>query len=97
MCKAPKPPAPKEPEKPEFLRNRYLDAAIGGRGIVSALRRGRSTFRVDLDPGVSLTGRNRQTTVPADLPASPPPAPRMGGIGSAPPPVRRGGLMDDVR
>lgn len=49
MCKAPKRPEPKEPDKPEFLRNRYLDAAIGQSGIVNQIRRGRSDLRIRPD------------------------------------------------
>jgi hypothetical protein len=57
MCKAPKPPAPKEPDKPEFLRNVYLDAAVGQSGVVSKLRSGRSQFRIDLDAGLGIGTR----------------------------------------
>ena len=46
MCKAPKPPKQKEPDKPEFLRNPYLDAFIGRSGMVSQLRTGRSALRI---------------------------------------------------
>jgi hypothetical protein len=46
MCKAPKPPTPKEPKKPEFLRNRYLDAFVGGAQSIASLRSGRSSLRI---------------------------------------------------
>jgi hypothetical protein len=45
MCKAPKPPEPKEPKKPEFLRNRYLDAFVGGAQSIASLRTGRASLR----------------------------------------------------
>jgi hypothetical protein len=48
MCKAPKPPKPVEPKKPQFLRNKYLDAFTGGSGAVSALKQGRSQLRVPM-------------------------------------------------
>lgn len=48
MCKAPKPPAPKEPLKPQFLRNKYLDDFTGGAGAVRSLRTGRSQLRIPL-------------------------------------------------
>ena len=48
MCKAPKPPKPVEPKKPQFLRNKYLDAFTGGAGAVMALKTGRSQLRVPL-------------------------------------------------
>lgn len=46
MCKAKKPKTPAPPPKPEFLRNPYLDAAIGQASLVSALRTGRSGLRI---------------------------------------------------
>lgn len=60
MCKAPKPPKPKEPIKPEFLHNRYLDSRTGTSAIGS-LKEGRSSLRVPLGsslkvPGTSLVG-----------------------------------------
>jgi len=48
MCTAPDPPETKDPKKPEFLRNTYLDEAIGQSGVVNALRQGRSTLRIPL-------------------------------------------------
>lgn len=46
MCKAPKPPKQKEPDKPEFLRNRYLDAVLGKSGVVNQIRKGRADLRI---------------------------------------------------
>lgn len=48
MCKAPKPPAPKEPKKPQFLRNRYLDEFVGEAQAVNSMRTGRSSLRIPL-------------------------------------------------
>lgn len=48
MCKAPKPPVPKEPKKPEFLRNRYLDEFVGEGSAVKSLKAGRSSLRIPL-------------------------------------------------
>ena len=79
MCKAPKPPAPKDPEKPEYLRNPYLDAAIGQAGSVDQIRAGRSSLRIDLAaPGAASS--------PSPVPVSPP-TPTLPGIGGR----RRGG------
>jgi hypothetical protein len=47
MCKAPKVPKPKDPKKPQFLRNKYLDAFVGDSQAVNALRSGRSSLRID--------------------------------------------------
>lgn len=65
MCKAPKPPKAQEPEKPEFLRNPYLDAAVGQRGTVTQLRQGRSSLRIPLASGLGIepTGSNPTPTV----------------------------------
>lgn len=73
MCKAPKPPKQKEPDKPEFLRNRYLDAALGGSASINQIRRGRSDLRIrpDVDgapqpSGLSdLTDGNLQGFIPS--------------------------------
>ena len=46
MCKAPKPPAPKEPKKPQFLRNQYLDEFVGDAQAVKSLKSGRSSLRI---------------------------------------------------
>ena len=78
MCKAPKPPEPKAPEKPEFLRNAYLDAAVGQAGVVSQLRQGRSGFRIDLDTGLGIGAS--QSLAPAQSKVAPTP--------EAAPPVR---------
>ncbi len=48
MCKAPSPPKPAEPKKPEFLRNRYLDEFIGDSSAVKSLKAGRSSLRIPL-------------------------------------------------
>lgn len=72
MCKAPKPPAPKDPDKPEWLRNQYLDAAIGQSGVVNQLRQGRSQFRVDLGSSIGIGARQPGTSL---VPAAPPAAP----------------------
>jgi len=45
MCSAPDPPKPKEPKKPQFLRNRYLDEFVGD---VKSLKAGRSSLRTPL-------------------------------------------------
>lgn len=79
MCKAPKPPKPKDPDKPEYLRNPYLDAAIGQSGAVDQLRSGRSQLRIDLGSGLSL--RKPGTALPQPPAntrpaATPAPAPR---------------------
>lgn len=68
MCKAPKPPAPKEPEKPEFLRNPYLDAAIGRSSMVDQLRTGRSSLRTDIQTGLGI---RRPGFTPARVPGIP--------------------------
>jgi len=79
MCKAPKPPTPKEPKKPEFLRNRYLDASIGDSQAVDALRTGRASLRIPLggptpvggrQPGESLVSAPPTSTNPANTPPS---------------------------
>lgn len=62
MCKAPKPPKPKAPDKPEFLRNPYLDAAVGQSGVVDQLRLGRSSLRTDLAAGLGI---RQSAAVPA--------------------------------
>jgi hypothetical protein len=66
MCKAPKPPAPKKPDKPEFLRNAYLDAAIGQSGVVNSLRQGRGSLRIDLASSLGIAARQPgESLVPA--------------------------------
>lgn len=66
MCKAPKPPAPKEPKKPMFLRNKYLDAYVGDSAAVSALQQGRSSLRIPLRGPAPVTGRQ-----PGESPVTP--------------------------
>ena len=58
MCKAPKPPREKEPDQLEFLHNPYLDAELGGSRLVSQLRAGRSSLRINLvnNNGLAPTG-----------------------------------------
>lgn len=78
MCKAPKPPAPKEPDKPEWLRNPYLDAAIGQSGLVDQLRSGRSSLRINIgsnlgirQPGQPIAQPNPNTRGPGNPPRQP--------------------------
>ena len=76
MCKAPKPPAPKEPKKPQFLRNRYLDEFVGDAQAVNALKTGRSSLRIPA--GVQAIGGRQpgDSLVPASVaPAGATPAP----------------------
>jgi len=84
MCKAPKVAPEKEPDKPEFLRNRVLDRALSGAGTVAALRTGRSQFRIPLGqtpdrlPGTPLTPPS--TTPPRPIgPGTRPIRPIAGG------------------
>lgn len=85
MCKAPKPPKQKEPLKPQFMRNKYLDAFLGDSGAVNALKTGRNSLRIPL---ASDSGRVPGTSlVPQSPPAQPNPVahplrpigPRAGG------------------
>jgi len=46
MCKAPKAPEVKDPKKPQFLRNKYLDGFLGDSAAVQSLRTGRSSLRI---------------------------------------------------
>ncbi len=55
MCKAPKIPKPKEPKKPQFLRNKYLDEFVGDAQAVKSLKSGRSSLRIPLG-GAAPTG-----------------------------------------
>lgn len=57
MCKAPKPPAPQEPKKPQFLRNRYLEGAFGQSSMVNSLRQGRAQLRIPLGQPAGIAGR----------------------------------------
>jgi hypothetical protein len=57
MCKAPKPPKQKEPKKPQFLRNRYLDEFVGGAAQINSLRTGRSSLRIPTGGPAPITGR----------------------------------------
>jgi hypothetical protein len=86
MCKAPKPPKVKPPEKPEFLHNNYLDAAVGQSAIVSGLRTGRSSLRIPLGSGLNVTGALDTSGIgrqPGEVLA--PAARNTRGIGNAPP------------
>lgn len=84
MCKAPKPPPPKEPDKPEWLRNPYLDAAVGQSGAVDQLRSGRSSLRIDLGSGLGIRSALPQPGTPTPVTSPPPGAirPRPGSRGS---------------
>ncbi len=90
MCKAPKPPAVKEPKKPQFMRNRYLDEFVGDAQAVRSLKTGRDRLRIPAgvqaiggrQPGESLvpTPRTASTISPANPnPSALPIAPRGGG------------------
>lgn len=77
MCKAPKPPKQKEPKKPMFLKNRYLDEFVGDAQAVNSLRTGRSSLRMDLGsalavgdrvPGSSLVNPTTQRREPTPNP-----------------------------
>lgn len=78
MCKAPKPPPQKEPDKPQYLRNPYLDAQIGQSGAVQQMRTGRSQLRIDLDSGLGLsknkTSPNTGSAPPGKSPGVTPPS-----------------------
>ena len=72
MCKAPKPPPVKEPDKPEFLRNPHLDQAFGASGIINSLRTGRSALRVPLAGGLPsiqnpITGMNSPPSISSNV------------------------------
>lgn len=59
MCKAPKIPKAKEPKKPQFLRNKYLDAFEGSTQAVEALRTGRSSLRIPAATATPDSGANK--------------------------------------
>ena len=61
MCSAPDPPKPKEPKKPQFLRNRYLDEFVGD---VKSLKAGRSSLRTP------LSGPDTSTPAPVATPVA---------------------------
>jgi hypothetical protein len=66
MCKAPKPPAKKEPKKPQFLRNRYLDEFVGEASAVKSLKTGRASLRIPLESPSGVGGRDpAQSLAPA--------------------------------
>lgn len=75
MCKAPKPPPIKKPDKPEFLHNPFLDAAVGGAGAVDQLRQGRSSLRIDIGSGLGIIPQQPQPlNQPPSIAAATPPA-----------------------
>lgn len=77
MCKAPKLPPQKDPDKPEFLRNRFLDAAFGQFGTINQLRTGRSDLRTDLGTNTLQTVAPIQNPLaPTSGPGSQAPLPR---------------------
>jgi len=93
MCKAPKPPAPKEPKKPQFLRNRYLDEVVGDAQAVKSLKTGRSSLRIPA--GVQAIGGRQpgDSLVPASVaPAGATPAP----VNPMPRPITPRGRDRDV-
>jgi len=66
MCKAPKVPKPKEPKKPQFLRNKYLDEFVGDAQAVKSLKSGRDTLRIPLGGPAAIGGRQPgESLVPA--------------------------------
>ena len=67
MCKAPKTPAPQEPKKPMFLRNKYLDEFVGDSAAVKTLKSGRASLRIPLG-GTPATPAN---TVPRSVTPDP--------------------------
>ncbi len=77
MCKAPKPPAVKEPNKPQFMRNRYLDEFVGDAQAVKSLKTGRSSLRIPM--GVpAIAGRQPGSSLPQPTTGSPNVAPPSG-------------------
>lgn len=59
MCKAPKIQAPtanpSDPaNKPEYLRNPYLDSALGGALGKNNQRAGRNSLKIDLTPSLGI-------------------------------------------
>lgn len=83
MCDAPSVPAAQDPDRVEFLRNPYLDGAVGRSSTVQQLRTGRSALRIDLGSGVdSGLGIAPPTTVPSTTGNAPGLAPwrQPGGI-----------------
>lgn len=86
MCKAPKPPKQKEPDKPEWLRNPYLDRQEGGGGALAALRTGRSALRIDLGSGLAIRSAQAATSQPATAAIQSP----QTNLYDAPAPIRRG-------
>lgn len=89
MCKAPRLPTPKDPEKPEFLRNPYLDAAIGQAGVVDQLRTGRSKLRIDIGSGLGLRKPGEALTQPNPNIRPPGKRPRLQPGGLPPADFRR--------
>ena len=78
MCKAPKVPKPKEPKKPQFLRNKSLDEFVGDAQAVKSLKSGRSSLRIPLGGPDAIGGRQPGTSLVPSGPvpgASPRPIP----------------------
>jgi hypothetical protein len=79
MCKAPSPPKPKEPKKPQFLRNQYLDEFVGDFAAVKSLKSGRSSLRIPAgspaiagrQPGEALGQPPAQTGLTGPEPLNP--------------------------
>ena len=70
MCKAPKIEAPKtnpsDPNnKPEYLRNPYLDSALGGALGKNNQRAGRNSLKIDLTPSLGI---GAMTEAPTGVP-----------------------------
>ena len=83
MCKAPDPPKPQPAEKPEFLHNEYLDAAIGQSATVAGLRSGRSSLRIPLGSGIQVKSAANAPPPPGRPAAPTAPGPNMGPRGGA--------------
>ena len=84
MCKAPKPPKVKEPKKPQFLRNKYLDSFIGDSAAVTALRTGRSSLRIPQGSPTPESGRQIGESL-VSQPTSVVPSRTSGGNANTPP------------
>ncbi len=85
MCKAPKPPEIKEPKKPQFLRNKYLDEFVGDAQAVKSMKQGRSALRIDQRPS-GVGGRDPADALGLDnsLPDISPTAPAAAPAAIAP-------------
>jgi len=65
MCKAPKVPKPKEPKKPQFLRNKYLDEFVGDSAAVKSLKSGRNSLRIPMGEGTTGGRQPGESLVPS--------------------------------